>query len=154
MGVPPEPQVVSVIRANPGKPLVFTVQREVSPWCWLPCVVWAWLKVLLTGSLAGAEARLFCAQGAPSPLALEAAPEPARDGLGRIGVRLSPNSYINHVKATDVGGAFSIATGEFLRCASQALAKRVQARPARNLIIPTGKPPHHDLLCTGYLAQC
>jgi hypothetical protein len=57
----------------------------------------------------------FTLQGAPALIDVETVPEAGPNGQGRIGVRLSANSYINHVKAPGPAEAVRIANAEFIR---------------------------------------
>jgi len=60
-------------------------------------------------------------RGEAPPLVIDVVPEAGKDGRGRIGVSLTPNSYINHVRGASPREAFTIAGNEFVRLASTVL---------------------------------
>jgi hypothetical protein len=47
---------------------------------------------------------------------VEAVPEPGPGGKGRIGVSLTPGTYINHLKGDSVAQNLAIVNAEFAKC--------------------------------------
>jgi membrane-associated protease RseP (regulator of RpoE activity) len=114
---------VAAIRASPNVPVEVLVQRP---------------TVLTPPALVGQDDRSGGGARAGSELlTLRVTPDAGADGRGRIGVQLSANTYIAHTLPSSPAEVFTLANGEFKRCAAAAKQRRRTAARRTARTAPT-----------------